>query len=310
MKILLTGAIGFIGQHLLPQLAKQGHTVHCLASNLLNYNDVEKEVLIVDPELIIHLAARTEVEKSFYEQISFSQVNYVGTVNLINTACKLKNLRNFLFSSTMEVYGWQPESDLIKNGTNFTTLPVFNESTEPHPNAPYAVAKYGCEKYLEYAHRSLGLPFCALRQTNTYGRTDNDFFVVEQIITQMLRNPNEINLGYSEPYRNFLFIDDLINLWLMLVEHTDAVANGEIFTVGPPNALRIRELATIIATKLEWRGRMNWNKKPARPGEIYLLNSEHKKLTACIGWTPTVELDQGLDKTISIWKNKLLDFAV
>ena len=97
MKILLTGAFGFIGQHLLPQLVKQGHTVHCLVSNLLNYIDVENEVLTTDPELIIHLAARTEVEKSFYEQISFSEVNYVGTVNLINSACKLKNLKNFLF---------------------------------------------------------------------------------------------------------------------------------------------------------------------------------------------------------------------
>ena len=308
MKILLTGAIGFIGQHLLPQLVKQGHTVHCLVSNLLNYIDVENEVLTTDPELIIHLAARTEVEKSFYEQISFSEVNYVGTVNLINSACKLKNLKNFLFSSTMEVYGWQPESDLIRDGTNFTKLPVFNEFTEPHPNAPYAVAKLGCEKYLQYAHRSLGLPFCALRQTNTYGRTDNDFFVVEQIITQMLKNSQEINLGYSDPYRNFLFIDDLIDLWLMLVKHTDKVSNGEIFTIGPPNALRIRELANIIATKLKWYGKMNWNKKPARPGEIYLLNSAHDKITSYTGWRPLVDLDQGLDRTIAIWKNKLIDF--
>lgn len=304
MKILLTGSQGFIGQHLLPRLTNQGHTVHCLASDLLNFNDIENEVASVDPELIIHLAARTEVEKSFYEQISFSQVNYVGTVNLINAACKLKNLKNFLFSSTMEVYGWQPESDLIRDGKNFTELPVFDESTEPHPNAPYAVAKFGCEKYLEYAHRSLGLPFCALRQTNTYGRTDNDFFVVEQIISQMLKNSNEVNLGYADPYRNFLFIDDLINLWLILVERTDAVAGGEIFSIGPPNALRIEDLANTIAKKLNWNGVINWNKKPARPGEIYILNSSHAKITSRTGWSPTVELNEGLDKTINIWRSK------
>ena len=60
------------------------------------------------------------------------------------------------------------------------------KATPPNPNAPYAVAKYGCEKYLEYAHRSYGLPFTAIRQTNAYGRKDNNFFVTEQIIYQML----------------------------------------------------------------------------------------------------------------------------
>ena len=304
MKILLTGASGFIGQHLLPRLTNQGHTVHCLTSDLLDFGDVENEVASVDPELIIHLAARTEVEKSFYEQISFSQVNYVGTVHLINAACKLKNLKNFLFSSTMEVYGWQPESDLIRDGKSFATLPVFDESTEPHPNAPYAVAKFGCEKYLEYAHRSLGLPFCALRQTNTYGRTDNDFFVVEQIISQMLKNPNEVNLGYADPYRNFLFIDDLINLWMSLVNQAESIDHGEIFTIGPNNAIRISELADIIAKKLNWNGVINWNKKPARPGEIYILNSSHAKITSYTGWSPTVELNEGLDKTINIWQQQ------
>jgi nucleoside-diphosphate-sugar epimerase len=304
MKILLTGASGFIGQHILPKLQHNGHDVHCLKSDLLDYQYIEREVLDVDPEIIVHLAARTEVERSFYEPMTFSEVNYLGTVNLINSAVQLTNLKNFMFASTMEVYGWQPVSDSIRNGQIPSIIPAFNESTDPNPNAPYAVAKFACEKYLQYARRSLGLNFCALRQTNTYGRTDNDFFVVEQIIHQMLTK-SEINLGYKHPYRNFLFIDDLIELWVDLVENHDRVNSGEIFTIGPNNPICIGDLANKIAQKIGWNGKINWNAKPDRPGEIYLLNSDHNLITERTGWFPKTDLDTGLEKTIKIWQDKI-----
>jgi nucleoside-diphosphate-sugar epimerase len=213
-KILITGLSGFIGGYLQNRLSKE-YKIFDLACDLLDKEAIDKRLAEVDPDFIIHLAARTEVEKSFYEQTTFSQINYVGTVNMIESARHLKNLKLFVFSSTMETYGWQPESDLIRDGEPFT-LPVFDETTKQYPNAPYAVAKVGCELYLEYAHRSFDFPFCAFRQTNTYGRHDNDFFVVEQIITQMMNNPDEINLGYGKPYRNFLWIDDLIELLLYI----------------------------------------------------------------------------------------------
>ena len=249
------------------------------------------------------MAARTEVEQSFYEQITFSQINYVGTVNLIESAVKLKNLKNFVFASTMEVYGWQPISDQIKNGEVFVPV-AFDEHTQPNPNAPYAVAKYACEKYLEYAHRSLGLPFTAIRQTNSYGRQDNNFFVTEQIITQMLQNPNEVNLGYADPYRNFIHISDLLNAWQQIIQNYDQVNTGMIFTIGPDSPVKIRDYADMIAQKLNWQGNINWDTKPARPGEIYWLNSNHTLITNTLGWSPKISLSQGLDKTIEIWESK------
>ena len=304
MKILLTGASGFIGQHILPKLTQNGHDVHCLSSDLCEYKKVENEVLETNPNLIVHLAARTEVEKSFYEPMTFGEVNYLGTVNLVNSAVNLPNLKNFMFASTMEVYGWQPVSDLIRDGQVPDIIPAFDETTEANPNAPYAVAKFACEKYLQYARKSLGLNFCALRQTNTYGRTDNDFFVVEQIIHQMLTK-DEINLGYKDPYRNFLFIDDLIELWVNLVENHNKVNSGEIFTIGPDNPISIGDLADKIAKKIGWTGKINWNSKPKRPGEIYLLNSNHNLVTSRTGWIPKTDLDSGLEKTIKIWQDKI-----
>lgn len=304
MKIFVTGADGFIGQHLIERL-KNTHELMFLSEDLRHHDKVELQIRQFDPEIIVHLAARTEVEQSFYEQITFSDINYTGTVNLIEIAKDLPNLKNFIFASTMEVYGWQPISDVIRDGgiTNpMEEIYAFTEDTQPNPNAPYAVAKYACEKYLEYAHRSYGLPFTAIRQTNAYGRKDNNFFVTEQIIYQMLTNEYECNLGYGEPYRNFIYIDDLLDAWEVIINNPEKCA-GEIFCLGPNNAIKIKDYVSMIAEKLNWSGRVNWNTKPKRPGEIYLLNSRPDKITNMLGWKPKTDLDTGLDLTIKTWKN-------
>jgi nucleoside-diphosphate-sugar epimerase len=300
MKIFITGASGFIGSHLMP-LLQSNHIVHSMTSDLLDFKNVEEELKLFVPDIIVHLAARTEVEKSFYEQISFSEVNYVGTVNLIESATRLSSKPYFVFASTMEVYGWQPVSDQIQHGVAPENIPAFNENTQPNPNAPYAVAKYACEKYLEYAHRAHGIEYAIIRQTNAYGRVDNDFFVTEQIISQMLTNRVECNLGYGTPYRNFIFIDDLLEAWVTVINRRDVCANN-IFTLGPDNPVQIKQHAENIANLLKWNGVINWNTKPKRHGEIYLLNSTYSKLHSLTGWQPKVDYYTGLDKTIAIWK--------
>jgi nucleoside-diphosphate-sugar epimerase len=300
-KLLITGSSGFIGKHMLPILQCK-FDIHCLKSDLRNHSAVTHELCSFEPDLVIHLAARTEVEQSFYEQIEFSEINYVGTVNLIESMLQCSKIPKLIFASTMEVYGWQPVSDLVKNGQAPDTIPVFDpDTTIPNPNAPYAVAKYGCEKYIEYAHRSYGLQYVIVRQTNAYGRSDNNFFVTEQIITQMLDNPNECNLGYQGPYRNFIYITDLLAAWEIMIDQFDHIANN-IFTMGPNNAISIEDYVKLIAKNLNWKGRVNWNTKPCRPGEIWVLNSSEEKLTKFTGWKPVVSMEQGLDKTIDIWK--------
>tara|TARA_B100000519_G_scaffold189864_1_gene188783 strand:- start:5969 stop:6850 length:882 start_codon:yes stop_codon:yes gene_type:complete len=289
MKILITGSSGFIGSHLSPLLSGQ-HEIYHLSNDLRNHAAVRFEVREKQPDIIVHLGARTEVEQSFYEQITFSEINYVGTVNLIEISREIPNFKNFVFASTMEVYGQQPE------GT------VCDHLTTPYPNAPYAVAKYGCEKYLEYAGRSYNLPYTIIRQTNCYGRKDNDFFVTEQIISQMIKNPEEINLGYAEPYRNFIYIDDMLEAWTKIINNPEK-CNHKIFTLGPDEPIKIRDYVNIIAQKLQWQGEINWDTKPHRPGEIYWLNSSGKLLEDTLGWKPKVSLSDGLDRTIAWWRN-------
>ena len=121
MRIFITGHDGFIGQHLVERL-KNKHELCFLEHDLRDHDKVGFQIRQFDPEIIVHLAARTEVEKSFYEQITFSDINYTGTVNLIEVARDLPNLKNFVFASTMEVYGWQPISDLIRDGKEKSIL--------------------------------------------------------------------------------------------------------------------------------------------------------------------------------------------
>lgn len=304
MKIFMTGSDGFIGSHMKQRLS-QNYDLGFLTVDLRDHEAVRKQVTEFDPDVIVHLAARTEVEDSFYEQITFSDINYTGTVNLIESAMMCSNLQNFVFASTMEVYGWQPISDVIRDGNEVLgDIWAFDENTPPNPNAPYSVAKFACEKYLEYANRSYNLPFTVIRQTNAYGRKDNNFFVTEQIIYQMLTNQEEIYLGYGEPYRNFIFIEDLLDAWEVVITNPDK-AKGEIFCLGPDNAIKISDYVDMIADKIGWQGKVNWGRKRSRPGEIFLLNSTNKKITQKLGWKPKVNLSDGLDITISIWRDIL-----
>lgn len=304
-RLFITGISGFIGQALWERLRNRYdivglyHSVDrcvipsCYGVDLLDFSAVRGLLEDAKPDIVIHLAARTEVEKSFYEPVEFSSINYIGTVNLIEQSRQvLPDLELFLFSSTMETYGYQEVWE------------PFNEETLQNPNAPYAVAKMACEKYLEYAGRAYNFPYCILRQTNTYGRIDNDFFVVEQIITQMLKNPNEINLGYAEPYRNFLFIDDLLSLYETVLDSVDK-SSRQVFCTGPPNAIKIADLVYKIADMIGWKGKVNWNTKPERVGEIYYLNSVYDKAYSILGWKPIVDLDKGLEWTIAHWRGQL-----
>lgn len=302
MKILLTGASGFIGQHLKPQFEKYAEVVD-LQSDLLDYKSVQEEIKSISPDTIVHLAARTEVQKSFYEQTSFSEVNYVGTVNLVESCRLVKKMPHIVFASTMEVYGWQPISDEVEETGTFTESVAFDENTIPNPNAPYAVAKYACEKYLEYAGRAYDLNWTAIRQTNAYGRKDNDYFVTEHIISQMLTS-NECNLGYPDPYRNFIYIDDLLGAWDSVVQN-QTKCSKEIFTIGPDDPRKISSCASYIAKQLNWGGTINWHTKPPRFGEIWWLNSGHEKITSCTGWKPATTYEEGIDKTIHFWRKKL-----
>jgi UDP-glucose 4-epimerase len=256
--------------------------------DLRNGEEVEWYVRRTDPQIVIHLAAKTEVAWSFDDYEDVSDVNYIGTVRLAEACRKYcSDFQMFLMASTMETYGHQPQE-----------IP-FNENTPQNPAAPYAVAKVAAEKYLAYMKYAYQFPYVILRQTNTYGRDRNDFFIMERIITQML-NGKVVNLGNPYPIRNFLWIDDLIDLYMTILEKRPI---GETFVTGPNNGITIKNLMHRIAYHLNWRGEVNWDTTPKRPGEIYYLNSNPMKAKILLGWEPKVSLDEGILRTIDLWRD-------
>lgn len=287
--LLITGASGFIGQYLTREFSD--HDLWLASEktmNLQNPEQVDRVIADVQPEVVIHLAAKSEVALSFDNYAEVGDVNYLGTVRLAEANRRLNpNLKLFVMASTMETYGHQPQP-----------WKPFTEDTSQNPAAPYAVAKVASEKYLQYMNYAYGFPYTILRQTNSYGRFDNDFFVVERIITQMLAG-DVCNLGAKEPYRNFLFIDDLVALYRRIVEERPA---GEVFVTGPDNALTIADLAEKIRKQLDWGGVINWDTMPPRPGEIFYLNSDPQKAWDVLGWEPKVGLDEGLERTVALWR--------
>lgn len=311
-KVLVTGVSGFIGSYLAERLVAEGYTVAGLLrhSNRLNYPAVQRLLgrvtmyygslidaravywMMADfkPDFVCHLGAITPVAYSFDHPQEVTETNYLGTINLVESAMReCPHLKKFIFASSMETYGFQTKQE------------AFVETDESRPACPYAVAKVACEKYLQYLHYAYKFPAVLFRQTNCFGRRENDYFVIEAIITQMLRS-NEVNLGDPRPWRNFLFVDDLVEAYLAVMRSNESGLLGEVFNTGPDNALTIQDLVGEIARMLAWEGKINWYTRPRRPGEIFYLNSSNEKITRTIGWKPKVSLEEGLERTINLWR--------
>lgn len=316
-KILITGANGFIGSETALKLLKKGYIVEGLMrqsikengalkelqergvkfhiGNLTDYFSIENIIQESKPDFIIHFGAITPVAFSVPHPQEVTNVNYVGTINLVEAVRKnLPKLKLFTMASSTEVYGYQDD----------TSRPYVEDLT-PHPRCPYAIAKLACEKYLEYCARVWRFPCVALRQTNAFGRKENNYFIVETIITQMLKS-NKIKLGRKKPIRNFIYIDDLTDLHVALIENYKNIKlYGNVFNTGPNNGLSISELVDKIKKILKWSGKIQWNTREMRPYEIYCLNTCNKKIKNIIEWKPAISLEQGLEKTIDYWKEKM-----
>jgi len=318
-RLLITGISGFIGEEIAQKALSEGYEVAGIVRQSFRYNDAinrlkgkvklyegsitdyARVVNIINdfmPDYVAHLAAITPVSYSFEHPWEVTETNYIGTINITEALKKYcPSLKKFIFASSMETYGHQPEMH-----KSFTP---FNEETPQLAACPYACAKIAAEKYVKYLNYAYQFPGVSLRQTNTYGRKDNDYFVAEAFITQMLRNKNVVNFGNPTPVRNFIFIDDLVNLYMTLFKNDSEELLGESFTIGPPNGITMETLSELISTKLNWHGKINWYTREIRDGEIFYLNSDNKKITEMTGWKPTVTLDEGLDRTIAYWKEKL-----
>ena len=299
-KVLVTGATGFIGTHIVNRLMPlydvyaleryvtgryvlgQHRPVKTVFADLRDFAAVRNALRDATPDYIIHLAAVSPVAYSYDHPQEVLDANFLGTVNLAESALReCPNLKQLLFASTSEVYG---------NGDK-----VRKEDTPPYPNSPYAVAKLACEKYLSYLNDAYSFPSTILRPFNSYGRTSNTHFIVERTIVQMMGG-GPVRLGDPTPVRDMLYVDDHVDAYLTCLGNRKAV--GEVFNFCTGRAATIGELVGIIAKIVGYSGEIIWDSVPKRPLDIQYLVGDNSKAKSVLGWEPKFSLELGLKRTV------------
>ncbi len=318
-KILLTGASGFIGQGLEKKLLERNseiHEIHDLERyvtgrynhyqnpkgdgkgiskhyvDLKDYHSVKTLVKELNPDYIIHLAAISPVAYSYENYIEVTEVNYIASINLAEAARSTGNLKQFIFAGTSEEYGLA----ILDKSQKLT------ESSELKPNSPYAVAKIATDMYLQYMGMAYDFPYTVMRPFNTYGRKDNNHFFIERTITQMLGG-NSVRLGDPDAIRDWVYVDDHVEGYLKALDNKKAF--GQTIQLCTGKGYTTKETAELIAEMTGYKGSIEWNSTPKRPLDAKVLIGDNSKAKKLLGWEPKYDLRQGLEKTISFWKERL-----
>lgn len=308
MRVLLTGASGFVGGHLVEQLLEQQHDVYALQRyvtgryvlgaergqktvfcDLRDHFAVRRVVREVQPEVVIHLAAISPVAYSYDHPNEVLDANINGTVHIAEACLReVAHFRQFLFASTSETYGNGP-------------VPK-KEDTPQAPNSPYSVSKLAAEKYVLYLRDAHGFPTTVLRPFNTYGRKDNTHFMVERVVVQMLRG-DVVRLGDPTPVRDLLYVDDHVSAYLRCLGNKSAV--GEVFNFATGRGITVQGVVELLKQITGFRGEIVWDTIPRRPLDIQVLYGDSTKAREVLGWQPKVTLEQGLRLTVDYWRRKI-----
>jgi len=314
--VLITGVTGFIGSHLAKELLKRDyevygvirHTSHrnlkpiqtildeivLMTGDLTSFYSMKNVMRSVDPDYIFHLGAISPVRYSFEHPFQFEVTNYVGTMNVIHALMELPDYgkRRLLVASTAEVYGIQEEKP-------------FKEDLPLRPTSPYAVSKASADMYARMASLVYEIDCVVLRPTNTYGRQFQTGFIVEYLVTNMLRG-RTVYIGAPDSIRDYIYVSDHVNAYLLAMEKEKA--RGHVYNVGIGQGTSNRELALKISKIINFAGDVRFGtyppRYPIRPlisDQPYLV-LDSRKIRKDLGWVPKVDLDKGLRNTVEYWK--------
>ena len=314
-KVFMTGLSGFVGRHLGDILVQKGYDVSALVRHVadrtdqfegidVHFGDFRDSTTIADildnvqPDVIIHLASQISVEYSFTHEEEVMDLNLAGSNMLASVARKhCKNLEKYIFASSVETYGNQ----------NPNAIPI-KESNPQHPASPYGVAKMSHELYLKYLYQGYKFPMAILRSTNTYGRKFRKYnFVIEHILSNMMNwkgGSRSIKMGYCEPVRDYLFVDDEVEAYLALLNNDDCI--GQTFNTGTGRGVSVAQLFDIVQKQVVSGDMFEpmWNINSPRGFEIANLTLDAIKLCDWTGWHAKVSLEDGIRKTMELNSGK------
>ena len=315
--VLLTGCTGFVGSNLAIKLVDEGYSVygvvrhasrreltalapvldeiHLVEGDLTEYHSMRSVIKGVQPRTLLHLGAMTPVRLSFEDPYPYVSTNFGGTVNVVHAMIDEVPKARLILASTAEVYGWR------------TTHKPIEETERLNPASPYAVSKEAADQYVRMAIRVYDLKATILRPSNTYGRRGEKGFIVEYLISSMLKGEN-CYIGAPKSVRDYMYVDDHVKSYLLAMESERAV--GEVLNVSPGNPVTTRELADLIANLVGFKGSTVYGSYPPgyprRPSALdpdYLV-LDSNKIRKRLGWKPSVSLKEGLKRTIDDWMKK------
>ncbi len=312
-RVTVTGADGFIGSHLVQMLVAHGALVRAF----VYYNSIgswgwldtlprefasEVEVVMGDvrdpvfvrkslegADAVLHLAALIGIPYSYNAPDSYVDTNIRGTLNVLQAARDL-DLERVAVTSTSEVYG------------SAQYVPI----DEKHPlqgQSPYSASKIGADKMAEAFHCSFGLPVVTMRPFNTYGPRQSARAVIPTIITQLLNDAPQIELGSMSPTRDLNYVEDTCAGMIALASCDDAV--GREVNIGSGREISIGQLAGMLVEMIRPGTTIVSTDERLRPdkSEVERLLADNELIGSLTGWSPKVELKEGLARTISWFRN-------
>ncbi len=313
--VLVTGAGGFIGSHLLELLVKSDYKVKAFVhyNSLGTYGWIdtlpkkiknEIEVFygdIRDPngvreavknvEGIFHLAALIAIPFSYHSPDSYVETNIKGTLNILQAA-RYSNVSKILITSTSEVYG------------TAKYVPI----DEEHPyqgQSPYSATKIAADRLSESFYRSFNMPISIVRPFNTYGPRQSARAVIPTIIGQLLAGNTEVKLGSLTPTRDFNYVLDTVNGFKEIYESVHTI--GEEINIATMKEISIGTLANEIIKQINPSARIVCDEERLRPdkSEVNRLMGNNEKIKRLTNWVPQYSLEKGIQETISWLSNNL-----
>ena len=307
--VLVTGADGFIGSHLVERLVAEGARVRALvcynSQNSWGWLDTfDKETLaqievvagdvrdgayvasaVEKCGVVFHLAALIAIPFSYHAPEAYVDTNIKGTLNVLLAARRF-GVERLMTTSTSEVYG------------TARYVPI----DENHPfqgQSPYSASKIGADRLAESFYRSFGLPAVIVRPFNTYGPRQSARAVIPTIISQLLSGQTEIKMGNLDPTRDFVFVKDTVDGMIALARCEAAV--GQEVNLATGVEISIRELALELIKQINPEARLieeDVRKRP-RNSEVERLLGCNKKVYSLTAWQPRYDLPAGLAETIA-----------
>src|SRR4051794_4875040 len=308
-RVLVTGAGGFIGSHLVELLVREGHEVRALVryngrddrGHLDRLDEDVKAAIEVhrgdlkDPEAVrkavegrawgFPLGGFIAIPYSYQNPLDVVQTNVVGTAHVLDAARANPSLERVVLTSTSEVYG----------------TAQFVPITESHPlrgQSPYAATKIGADALGESYHRAFGLPVAILRPFNTFGPRQSARAIIPTIISQALTRP-VVRLGSLDPRRDLTYVKDTAAGFLAIAGSVAAI--GRVVNIGRGDDLTIGELVERIAARIGRPIRVEVDPDRVRPAasEVGRLLAGTALAREIMGWSPRYTLDEALDETIA-----------